>query len=133
MKAITQQWLEYAAADLKSCENNITDVFLTNIVAFHSQQTIEKCFKAVLEENNLKLERVHNLFKLHSKIETYINFEIDLEMLELLDKVYTTSRYPGEFGLMPMGKPSLAQVTEMYEFAKLIYEKTIEMIDKSSC
>jgi len=67
MKAITQQWLEYAAADLKSCENNITDDFLTNIVAFHSQQTIEKCFKAVLEENNLKLERVHNLFKLHSK------------------------------------------------------------------
>ncbi len=33
MKAITQQWLEYANADLKSCENNMNDDFLTNIVA----------------------------------------------------------------------------------------------------
>jgi HEPN domain-containing protein len=41
MKAITLQWLEYAKADLKSCENNINDDFLTNIVAFHSQQTVE--------------------------------------------------------------------------------------------
>jgi len=133
MKAITQQWLEYAIADLKSCENNINDDFLTNIVAFHSQQTVEKCFKAVIEENNFNLERVHNLFKLHSKIETYINFEIDLEMLELLDKVYTTSRYPSEVGLIPFGKPNTEQVTKMYEFAKLIYEQTIKMIDNSSC
>jgi HEPN domain-containing protein len=124
MKAITQQWLEYAEADLKCCENNIGDEFLTNIVAFHSQQTVEKCFKAIIEENGLKLERVHNLFKLYSKIETEINFEIDIEKLELLDKVYTTSRYPGEVGLMPFGKPNTDEVTEMYEFAKIIFEKT---------
>jgi len=60
MKAITQQWLEFAQADLKSCENNLKDEFLTNIVAFHSQQTVEKCFKAIIDENSLKLERVHN-------------------------------------------------------------------------
>ncbi len=129
MKATTQQWLEYAEADLKSCENNIKDEFLTNIVAFHSQQTVEKCFKAIIEENDLKLERVHNLFKLHSKIEAFINFQIDIEKLELLDKVYTTSRYPGEVGLMPFGKPNTEEVTEMYEFAKYIYEKTFAMIN----
>ncbi len=129
MKVITQQWLEYANADLKSCENNITDNFLTNIVAFHSQQTVEKCFKAIIEENSLKLERVHNLFKLHSIIETYITYEIDLEKIELLDKVYTSSRYPSELGLLPFGKPNTEQVTDMYKFAKYLYEKTIKMID----
>jgi len=36
-------------------------------------------------------------------------------MLELLDKVYTTSRYPGEFGLMPLGKPSTAQVASRWQ------------------
>ncbi len=128
MKAITRQWLEYAKADLKSCENNINDEFLTNIVAFHSQQTVEKCLKAIIDENSLKSDRIHNLFKLYSIIETYVAFEIDLEKLELLDKVYTASRYPGEIGLLPFGKPNIKQVTEMYEFAKYVYEKTIEMI-----
>ncbi len=128
MKAITQQWLEFAQADLKSCENNLKDEFLTNIVAFHSQQTVEKCFKAIIDENSLKLERVHNLFKLHAKIEAYISFDIDIEKLELLDKIYTSSRYPSEMGLMPLGKPNFKEVTEMFEFAKYIYSKTLELL-----
>ncbi len=77
----------------------------------------------------MKLERAHNLFKLFSSLEKYLTFEIDLEKLELLDKVYTASRYPGDMGLLPFGKPNIGQVTEMFEFAKYIYEKTIEMIE----
>ena len=38
MKTSTQQWLELAQSDLRSCENNLHDNFVTNIVAFHSQQ-----------------------------------------------------------------------------------------------
>jgi hypothetical protein len=32
MKEITLEWLDYAKSDLKSCQNNIKDEFLTNIV-----------------------------------------------------------------------------------------------------
>lgn len=128
MKEITQQWLDYARADLLSCKNNIEDEFLSNIVAFHSQQTVEKCFKAIFEDKDLKLDRVHNLFKLYSKIETYIDFEIDIEKLELLDKVYTSSRYPSELGVLPFGKPSSEEAEEMFEFAEYIYEKTLKML-----
>ena len=49
--------------------------------------------------------------------------------LELIDKVYTTSRYPSDLGLMPDGKPSTKQVKEMYEFAKEIYDNTIKMFN----
>ena len=42
MKASTLHWLELAQADLRSCENNLHDDFVTNIVAFHSQQATEK-------------------------------------------------------------------------------------------
>ena len=42
MKVITRQWLEYAQTDLKACENNLNDEFVTNIVAFHAQQAVEK-------------------------------------------------------------------------------------------
>ncbi len=42
MKAITKQWLEYAKADILVAKNSLSDEFLSNIVAFHCQQTIEK-------------------------------------------------------------------------------------------
>ena len=63
MKEITQQWLNFAEKDLRSCNNNIKDKYLTNIVAFHCQQTVEKCFKAITEENGLRLNRIHSLLK----------------------------------------------------------------------
>jgi HEPN domain-containing protein len=65
---------------------------------------------------------------LHAKIEAFISFEVDIEKLELLDKIYTTSRYPSEIGLMPFGKPNTKEVTEMLEFAKYIYSETIKLL-----
>ena len=37
MKDTTQQWLNFAETDLRTCEKLLEDDFLTNIVAFHSQ------------------------------------------------------------------------------------------------
>ncbi len=73
MKAITQQWLNFAEKDLKTCRNSINDEFLTTIVAFHCQQTVEKCFKAIIEENEQQVIRVHSLLKLYKLIKPLIN------------------------------------------------------------
>jgi HEPN domain-containing protein len=131
MKPITQQWLEFAKTDILCCEKNLNDEFLTSIIAFHSQQIVEKCFKAVIEENESNVPRIHNLIRLHKIIKDFINFPVNLDSLTTLDEVYTTSRYPGETGLMPFGKPSNEQANEMYESAKYIYEKIIEMFEIS--
>ena len=53
MKAITQEWLNFAKTDIIVAKNSLADEYITNAVAFHSQQTVEKCFKAIIEENNL--------------------------------------------------------------------------------
>ena len=127
MKAITQQWLNFAVKDLKSCNNNIKDEFLTNIVAFHCQQTVEKCFKAIIEENGLRLKRIHSLLKLYKIIKPLIDFDIDIEKLELLDDVYTSSRYPAGIGLMSDGEPTMKQAKEMHEYSQKIYDNTIKM------
>ena len=71
MKAITQQWLDLARSDLRSCENNKDDDFVTNVVAFHSQQAVEKAFKALLEDKGIPVPRVHNLIRLHSFSEKF--------------------------------------------------------------
>ena len=37
------------------------------------------------------------------------------------------SAYPSELGLLPSGKPTLADVKEFYEFAKRIHEQVSDM------
>jgi len=129
MRENTREWIMYASADLRNCEKILDDEFLTNIVAFHSQQAVEKCFKAIIEELHLKFERVHNLFKLHSIIEDSLNFSVDIDILELLDKIYTSSRYPVGIGLTPYGKPSLDDSKRFYLFAKFIFDETCRQLN----
>jgi HEPN domain-containing protein len=121
MKASTRQWLELAEADLKSCENNLQDESLSSIIAFHSQQAVEKAFKALLEENGRPVPKVHNLTRLHSLSEPFLQENISLSELDLLDDVYVSSRYPIDFGITPLGKPTLAESKELYEIARKIY------------
>jgi len=131
MKAITQEWLNFAKTDIIVAKNSLSDEFITNAVAFHSQQTVEKCFKAIIEENNIRLKRIHNLIKLYQIVEPLIDFSIDKEKLRQIDEVYTSSRYPGDLGLLPDGKLSSIKAKEMYEFAKQIYEDTIKIFNDS--
>jgi HEPN domain-containing protein len=129
MKTTTTQWLEFAKTDLLACERTLSDAMLTNIVAFHAQQTVEKCFKAIIEENGTSLPRIHDLTRLFSQIMEEVDFEVDLSFLQVLDSVYTTSRYPSDLGLLPDCKPTKELVTQLYHFAKNVYENTIKMID----
>jgi len=128
MKVITQNWLNYAETDLRTCKQIINDEFLTNVVAFHAQQVVEKCFKAIIEENTLKVPRIHSLIRLFDKIEGIIDFAVAEQELKVIDKVYTEARYPADIGMLPDGKPSLRQANRMYEFAQQIFEETTQML-----
>ena len=129
MKTTTQQWLDFAKTDLQSCENNKIDDFVTNIVAFHAQQAVEKALKALLSEKEIPVPRIHNLIRLHSFSEQFLIEPIDFAELDALDSVYTSSRYPGDFGLIATGKPTLAESTALFESAKKIYDIIFRSID----
>jgi len=128
MKATTQDWLSYAETDLSACERMLEDEFLTNVVAFHAQQTVEKCFKAILEEKGQKVPRIHNLLRLFEAISEFISFDLDEDKLEVADEVYIETRYPGVFGMLKDGKPSLKQAEELYEFARSVFQETKKML-----
>lgn len=131
MKATTQQWLDFAKTDLRSCENNLFDSYVTNVVAFHAQQAVEKAFKALLEEKEIHVQRVRNLIRLHSFTEHFLIEAIDPLELDALDSVYTSSRYPGEMGMIATGKPSPTESKELYESAKKIFEIIYRTIERS--
>jgi HEPN domain-containing protein len=129
MKASTQQWLDYAKADLINCERILDDEFLTAIVAFHSQQAVEKCFKAIIEEKDLTIPRIHNLIRLYQVVEGFLKHPIETHDLLALDSVYTSSRYPSDIGMITSGKPTLQDAKEFYEIANSIFDTITGLIE----
>lgn len=125
---MAQEWLKAADDDLKIIEKIIDDKNLTHMVAFHAQQAIEKTFKAILEYRGDNVQKIHSTFRLYYLIEDF--FSIDNPgLLDTIDTLYIESRYPGNLGLLPDGKPSLDEAQEFYNFAldivKTIKEKII--------
>ena len=72
MKQLIREWLNAAGDDLITIENLLDNPILTNIVAFHSQQAIEKSIKAIIEEFGIVFAKTHNLQTLLIRIEEVI-------------------------------------------------------------
>ncbi len=123
MKAITHEWLARAEDDLLAAEILLAQPELTNMVAFHAQQTVEKTLKAILEESEIAAVRTHSLTRLHSLISPHVSISIDQDMLDRLEAVYIQSRYPGEMGLLPSGKPTQAEARAFYRFAHQLFHE----------
>jgi HEPN domain-containing protein len=123
MKKQVEDWILLADKDLEAAELIIEDEYLTNIVAFHCQQTIEKYFKAFLLENNKPIIKTHDLIKLIGIIKGIKDLGIDENTLIRINEVYVESRYPGDSGLLPDGIPTDEQAHVFMEYAKEI--KTI--------
>ena len=113
---------------LKNIEHIIDDNYLTHIVAFHSQQCIEKCFKAILEFQSKNVPKEHSTIKLYGLVKDDLRTQIDYDLLTDLDDLYVDSRYPGDFGLLPHGKPTLENAREFYENALKVYKEVCETV-----
>lgn len=124
MKTITREWLNAASDDLIAMEVMSGREDITNMVAFHAQQAIEKSFKAVVEEFNLGNIKTHQLESLYAKILPLLS-GFNETILAELDTVYIEARYPGDLGLMPNGKPSCEEA-EIYREEAIKIKKQVE-------
>jgi len=123
MRKATAEWLKSAEMDLENVAHIIHLEHLTPVAAFHAQQCVEKCLKAILEEHSKKVPKDHSTLRLYGLIRELISVDVDMGVLTDLDDLYIESRYPGELGLLPGGKPTLADVQEFSEIAKRIYDQ----------
>lgn len=122
MKRQAEHWLDKAEEDLILVEEIIDNEHLTNMVAFHSQQAIEKSIKAVLEEKENHVPRIHNIITLKGKIENYIELAVDQEIFDQINELYIDSRYPTDLGLLPDGKPSKEIAEKFFIMATEIHK-----------
>ena len=119
MKARTKAWLEYAARDLEAAKKLADNEYLANIVLFHSQQCVEKCLKAILEENDQNVPKIHGVTRLYNLVmeNTNIALPVTGDELDFIDDVYIDTRYPGNFGLLPSGFPGREQAEFLLNIA----------------
>jgi HEPN domain-containing protein len=132
MKPITEEWLEKAREDLDVALEIISKEHLTSMVAFHSQQAVEKTLKGVIEEFEIGFVKTHNLERLLGVIGKQVNLDVDLNLIKRLDEVYISTRYPSDLGLLPAGKPSIQDAKELYDFADEFYHKVKILLEQSA-
>ena len=123
MKKQTEYWLNSAKDDLILINEIIQNELLSHMVAFHSQQAIEKSIKAILEEKEAKVPRIHDIINLKERVEKYIELNIEQEIFDQINELYIDARYPTDLGLLPNGKPSKEIANKFSKTADEIYEK----------
>ena len=123
MKKITSEWIKAASYDLLLIEEIKSKDVLTHIAAFHAQQAIEKSLKAMLEEQETEIPKIHKLKTLFAITGLDLENDNDALMVRMLDSLYIDARYPGDMGLLPDGKPSLEDILKFYNFAQRILER----------
>lgn len=86
--------------------------------------------KALIEEKGERVPKIHSLSKLFDLCAGLIDINIDDNLIIALDSLYIESRYPGEFGLLPEGKPTTKQSQIFFDFAKDIYSEIKYYLEK---
>ncbi|NOX61571.1 MAG: HEPN domain-containing protein [Chloroflexi bacterium] len=123
MKRATRAWLELAAKDLTAAQALAADEYVANIVVFHCQQCVEKALKAVLEESDLDVPRIHGIHRLNAMVQSEASCFLPLseEEMDMLDDAYIDVRYPG-VGLLPSGFPSKHEAEQFLQVAERTYQ-----------
>jgi HEPN domain-containing protein len=127
MKQTTEEWFIAAEDDLVAAQKLGDEDRLTNVVAFHCQQCLEKCFKAIIEEQGKPSIKSHDLLRLQLNANIQLS-ESEIILLSIINEVYIDARYPGDLGLLPHGKPTKAEVKTFIEFSEMLFKKIMGQI-----
>lgn len=121
MKPAVDEWVIKAEGDFLTAGRELRARKSPNYdaVCFHAQQCAEKYLKAVLQENNKRIPKIHFLLELLAMIlkldGSYEFLKADLEVLEDYSVKF---RYPGEFAEKVEAQTAYAAVGTVREFVR---------------
>ncbi|MDR2705478.1 MAG: HEPN domain-containing protein [Planctomycetaceae bacterium] len=128
IKNQVKEWYFFADKDIAAASELLRREDLTNVVAFHCQQAVEKYIKAFMVANGMTIVKIHDLDKLNKLIKPIKDFQFNENILEHISQLYTEERYPIGLGLLPDGIPSQNDAEEFYRFAKEVETKIKDAI-----
>ena len=116
MLEIVREWVERGDSDFKAAKLLAQQKGLENQAGFHCQQAIEKLLKALLQDNNIKFTKIHDLAELlrlsNSLFPDLDEIEEDLEWLTIFSVEF---RYPGETALKEDAEQAFAIMKNSWE------------------
>lgn len=127
MVKMYEEWLKAAYDDIILLNDIIDNKHITNLIAFHSQQVVEKALKGYLEYKKQNIPKIHKIQTLVDIVD--IDFNKYDNLIQLLDSLYIDSRYPGDMGLLPYGKPTIEDAKEFYDFAIKVFNTICNILN----
>ena len=100
MKPAVAEWVSKAEGDFLTAGRELRARKSPNYdaVCFHAQQCAEKYLKAILQENDKRIPKIHFLLELLAMILKFDgSYELLKSDLEVLEDYSVRFRYPGEF------------------------------------
>ena len=83
-----------------------------------------------MEYNDKSVPKKHDLLALKDLVSDFLKVDNE-DMLETLNSLYIESRYPGNLGLLPNGKPAIEDAEEFYDAASTLYEVVKTNLEKT--
>ncbi len=96
MKKSTEEWIQKAEEDYLAVNKLKPEMKLLSVICFHAQQCVEKYMKAILQENNIEFEKIHDLnILLKDCVKFLPNLQEYRKELTMLSTYAVDIRYPG--------------------------------------
>jgi len=121
MNALTAEWIEKAEGDYATAGRELRARRRPNYdaVCFHAQQTAEKYLKAFLQEHGVAFPKTHSLIELLELcLPLDTSFELQRDLLILLDRYAVRYRYPGESADKSEARRAFRAVTQVRAFMR---------------
>ena len=122
MKQTTKDWLNIAEDDLLAAKKLASEDRLTNLVSYHCQQCLEKCFKAMIEEQDKPSIKSHDLLRLQLIANIQLSGSETI-LLSMINETYIDARYPGDLGLLPHGKPTISEIEPFIQLCDTVLNR----------
>ena len=99
MNELVREWVEKAEGDYRTAlrEFRVRKFPNYDAAGFHAQQCVEKYLKAILQQNNIRFEKIHDLLALLNLcIPIAPELELHRNLFAYLNPFSVAFRYPGE-------------------------------------
>ena len=129
MKELTKEWIDKGEDDFIVVNREYkAKIPIYDAICFHAQQCIEKYMKALLQENNIEFEKVHDLDILLEKCKGFIpSLAKDKKKLIELSSFAVEIRYPG---IRATKEEAVNCISIMRKIRKAIKEHLVQSDEK---
>jgi len=121
-----KEWLTFAIKNLSTAKLLYNAHHYEDIIGVELQQALEKMLKAIFANENIKIQKNHDLVKIYYTIEKYLTIEEDeVILLKIATDYYKEDRYPNpNYSLPPRD-----EIKEVLDFTEQLFDKVCSILE----